>query len=202
MRRPAASVGTRTRSATASTKSRRSRAPAISRSRVGWRRPQATSARGAPISSPATRFWPANARANCRSRSTTLCSKLIFSPPTSARCRDRFAVHGPHLQAEISGESTAAGSGAAIKFELQVGPSAVLDVLRLWPSFINAEARVWCLDHIHGGDVASGSHEGGLGRGRVRRRDPRARCPARQRARRFFAARGGGDGAFAGHPAR
>ena len=40
---------------------------------------------------------------------------------------------------------------------LQVGPSAVVDVLRLWPSFINADARNWCLQHIHGGQVVAGS---------------------------------------------
>jgi hypothetical protein len=80
-----------------------------------------------------------------------------FLPADQRAVLDRFAVHGPHLQAEMSGEATAAGDGAAVKFALQVGPGAVVDVLRLWPSFINAEARVWCLEHIHGGDVVSGS---------------------------------------------
>ena len=70
---------------------------------------------------------------------------------------DRFAVHGPHLQAQMSGEATGVDGGNAVKFELQVGPSAVVDVLRLWPSFINAEARVWSVEHIHSGDVVSGS---------------------------------------------
>ena len=80
-----------------------------------------------------------------------------FLPAEQRAVLDRFAVHGPHLQAEMSGEATAVDGGNAVKFGLQVGPSAVVDVLRLWPSFINAEARVWSIEHIHGGDVVSGS---------------------------------------------
>jgi hypothetical protein len=80
-----------------------------------------------------------------------------FLPADQRAFLDRFTLHGPHLQAEMTGESTGSDAGPAVKFDLQVGPSAVVDVLRLWPSFLNAEARVWCLEHIHGGDVVSGS---------------------------------------------
>ena len=40
---------------------------------------------------------------------------------------------------------------------MQVGPSAVVDLLRLWPSFINADARAWCIQNIHGGQLLSAS---------------------------------------------
>ena len=65
-RRRAASTGTPKRGDTTSTRSRRSRAQVISGSMAGSRRPRATSLPGALISTPATRFSPASARANCR----------------------------------------------------------------------------------------------------------------------------------------
>ena len=70
---------------------------------------------------------------------------------------DSFAVHGPKLQAEMTAEAAAEGGGAALKLDLQIGASGLAEIMRIWPSFINAEARTWCLEHIRGGDLASGS---------------------------------------------
>ena len=36
-------------------------------------------------------------------------------------------------------------------------PERVVDLLRLWPSFINADARAWCIQNIHGGQLLSAS---------------------------------------------
>jgi len=70
---------------------------------------------------------------------------------------DRLAVRGPTVNGTATAETTTAPSGATLKFNLQVGPSAVVDVLRLWPSFINADARAWCIQNIHGGQLVSAS---------------------------------------------
>jgi hypothetical protein len=70
---------------------------------------------------------------------------------------DRFTAHGPHVQGQMTIDSRAAPGGATLKLNLQMGPSALADVIRIWPSFINAEARDWCAQHIRAGDLTSGS---------------------------------------------
>ena len=70
---------------------------------------------------------------------------------------DQLAVQGPTVNGVASAESAKVAGGATLKMNLQVGPSAVVDLLRLWPSFINADARAWCIQNIHGGQLLSGS---------------------------------------------
>jgi len=70
---------------------------------------------------------------------------------------DRLTVRGPTVNGSATAETTTVPGGATLKFDLQLGPSAVVDVLRLWPSFINADARAWCIQNIHGGQVQSAS---------------------------------------------
>jgi hypothetical protein len=80
-----------------------------------------------------------------------------FLPQESRFVVDRLAIHGPKVNGELSGESAAVPGGATLKLKLNVGSSDLGDILRLWPTFINAEARSWCLQHIHGGQLLSGS---------------------------------------------
>jgi hypothetical protein len=70
---------------------------------------------------------------------------------------DRLSIHGPTVNGEGTGESATVAEGQTLKLNLKVGSSAIVDVLRLWPSFINAEARTWCIEHIHGGQLVAGS---------------------------------------------
>ncbi|MBV8662963.1 MAG: hypothetical protein JO107_07660, partial [Hyphomicrobiales bacterium] len=70
---------------------------------------------------------------------------------------DHMAIHGPAIGGEASGETASAPGGATLKMKLGLGPSDLGDVLRLWPSFINPDARNWCLEHVHGGQLLSGS---------------------------------------------
>lgn len=70
---------------------------------------------------------------------------------------DKLKAHGPHVNAEMTAQARVDAAGLALKMNLQVGPGAVLETLRLWPDFINPEARAWCLEHIHAGDLTSGS---------------------------------------------
>jgi hypothetical protein len=86
---------------------------------------------------------------------TTLDARYL--PRESRFVLDRLSVHGPNVNGAASGETAAVAQGTTLKMNLQVGPSAIVDVLRLWPSFINADARNWCLQHIHGGQVVAGS---------------------------------------------
>ena len=70
---------------------------------------------------------------------------------------DNFSVHGPHLTAALTAELQAVPDGATLKLDLHAGPSALADLFRLWPTFLNPEARTWCLEHFRGGDLATGS---------------------------------------------
>ena len=80
-----------------------------------------------------------------------------FAPSQNRFVLDGFAVHGPRLQGEMKAEVAAQGDGASLKLEMQLGESGLAEVMRIWPSFINAEARVWCLEHVRAGDLASGT---------------------------------------------
>ncbi len=70
---------------------------------------------------------------------------------------DHMAIHGPAIGGEASGETASVPGGATLKIKLGLGPSDLGDVLRLWPTFINPDARNWCLDHVRGGQLVSGS---------------------------------------------
>ena len=80
-----------------------------------------------------------------------------FLPAESRFVVDRLAIHGPQVSGEVSGETAAVSGGATLKVKVRADSSDLNDMLRLWPSFINAEARYWCLQHIHGGQLLSGS---------------------------------------------
>ena len=43
------------------------------------------------------------------------------------------------------------GDGSSLKLDLEAGPSATLDLIRLWPQFINPDVREWCAHNLHGG---------------------------------------------------
>ncbi len=70
---------------------------------------------------------------------------------------DRFSVHGPHLDAALTAEANGLPDATTLKLELHAGPSGLADLFRLWPTFINPEARTWCVEHFRGGDLAVGS---------------------------------------------
>jgi hypothetical protein len=57
----------------------------------------------------------------------------------------------------MSARAAEVGEGGTLALDIKVGPSGLADVLRIWPSFINPDARNWCMDHIRAGDLASGT---------------------------------------------
>ncbi len=68
---------------------------------------------------------------------------------------DRLSVRGPTVNGSMTAETGNAPGGSTLKMKLELGSSAVVDLLRLWPSFINADARAWCIQNIHGGQLES-----------------------------------------------
>ena len=80
-----------------------------------------------------------------------------FLPADARLVIDRFSVHGPHLTAELTAEANAVPDGTTLKLDLHAGPSGLADLFRLWPTFLNPEARTWCLEHVKAGDLTAGS---------------------------------------------
>ncbi|MDE3176933.1 MAG: hypothetical protein KGM15_12605 [Pseudomonadota bacterium] len=69
---------------------------------------------------------------------------------------ERFSLRGPHLSGEIGVHVKITDAGPEVKLDL-AGAGALREALRLWPTFVNPDARTWCVDNIRGGDLASGS---------------------------------------------
>lgn len=80
-----------------------------------------------------------------------------FLPMEARLTLDRLSVHGPRVKGEMSGEVAVVADGPTMKLDIKVGQSALLDLVRLWPSAVNPEARSWCIDNIKGGELLSGS---------------------------------------------
>jgi hypothetical protein len=80
-----------------------------------------------------------------------------FVPAETLFAVDRFSVHGPRLQAELTAEAKAVPDGTAFKLDLHAGPSALANIMRLWPTFLNPDARNWSLQNIKAGDLTAGS---------------------------------------------
>ena len=79
-----------------------------------------------------------------------------FVPAETRLYVDRLAVHGPRVKAELKGEVASVPEGTTMKLDLKAGPGGIIDMLRLWPSSINPEARGWCQENIKGGELVSG----------------------------------------------
>ena len=79
-----------------------------------------------------------------------------FDPSTQTFATDKFIAHGPHLTGQFAFGLHLAAAGPELKMDLQ-GQGSLLEALRLWPSFVNPDARTWCEQNVHGGELASGS---------------------------------------------
>ncbi len=78
-----------------------------------------------------------------------------FDPATATFALDKFALRGPHLSGDFGAQFHIGDAGPEIKLDL-TGGGALLEALALWPTFINPDARKWCVENIRGGELASG----------------------------------------------
>jgi hypothetical protein len=69
---------------------------------------------------------------------------------------DKFIAKGPHLRGDFAARVRLTPAGPEMKLDL-LGSGALLEALRLWPTFVNPDARQWCDENIKGGELASGS---------------------------------------------
>ena len=74
-----------------------------------------------------------------------------FFTPTSRFVLDGLTARGPTVDLALKAESAPDGEGSSLKFDLEAGPSATPDLIRLWPQFINPDVRDWCAQNLRGG---------------------------------------------------
>ena len=74
-----------------------------------------------------------------------------FLEPTSQFILDSLRARGPTVDVAVKAETAPDGDGSSLKLNIDAGPSATADLIRLWPQFINPDVREWCAQNLHGG---------------------------------------------------
>ena len=69
---------------------------------------------------------------------------------------DKFTLRGPRLSGDFYARVHMSDAGAETKLDL-AGAGSLMEALRLWPTFINPDARKWCQESLRAGELASGS---------------------------------------------
>ena len=74
-----------------------------------------------------------------------------FLEATSQFILDGLTAHGPTVDVAVKAATAPDGDGSSLKLNIDAGPSATSDLIRLWPQFINPDVREWCAQNLHGG---------------------------------------------------
>ena len=102
-------------------------------------------------------FGPERAGANpVRLESIVADARLL--EPSSTFIVDGLTARGPTVDVALKAESAPDGDGSSLKLDLEAGPSATPDLIRLWPQFINPDVREWCAHNLHGGRLQGKMH--------------------------------------------
>ncbi len=96
------------------------------------------------------RFSPERAGAN-PVELESIVADARFLEPSSRFIVDGLTARGPTVDLGLKLESAPDGDRSSLKLDLAAGPSATLDLVRLWPQFINPDVREWCARNLHGG---------------------------------------------------
>jgi AsmA-like C-terminal region/Protein of unknown function len=119
----------------------------------GWIAPPADAAArvwGAHLESRGAQFGPERPGSNPVPLESIVLDAR-FPETTSQFILDGLTARGPTVDVAVKAETAPDGEGASLKLNIDVGPSATADLIRLWPQFINPDVREWCADHLHGG---------------------------------------------------
>ncbi len=81
----------------------------------------------------------------------SIVADMRYLAPSSRFIVDALTARGPTVDLALKAESAPDGDGSSLKLDLDAGPSATLDLIRLWPQFINPDVREWCAHNLHGG---------------------------------------------------
>jgi AsmA-like C-terminal region/Protein of unknown function len=81
----------------------------------------------------------------------SLVADARFLEASSRFIVDGVTARGPTVDLALKAESAPDGDGSSLTLDLEAGPSATPDLIRLWPQFINPDVRDWCAHNLHGG---------------------------------------------------
>ena len=120
----------------------------------GWMAPPADAARiwSAHLESRGAHFGPERPGANPVALESMVLDAR-FLEPTSQFILDSLTARGPTVDLAIKAETAPDGEGSSLKLNIDAGPSATSDLIRLWPQFINPDVREWCALNLHGGRI-------------------------------------------------
>jgi hypothetical protein len=79
-----------------------------------------------------------------------------FDPAAQTIETDSFVAKGPRLSGEFGVKVHLTAAGPELKLDL-AGRGQLLEALRLWPLYVNNDARKWCDENIKGGELSEGS---------------------------------------------
>lgn len=68
---------------------------------------------------------------------------------------DNFSIAGAGANGSLKSESTMTDAGPTLKLKLDMAQTAAVNIGRLWPSFIAADVRNWCIQNLRGGQLVS-----------------------------------------------
>ena len=118
----------------------------------GWIAPPADAAKvwNAHLESRGAQFGPERPGANPVALQSIVFDAR-FLETTSRFVIDGLTARGPTVDVAIKAETAPDGKGSSLKLNIDAGPSATSDLIRLWPQFINPDVREWCAQNLHGG---------------------------------------------------
>jgi hypothetical protein len=70
---------------------------------------------------------------------------------------DNFAISGAGANGSLKSEATMTSAGPTLKVKLDMGDTALVNIARLWPSFLVADVRNWCIQNLRGGELVAAS---------------------------------------------
>jgi hypothetical protein len=70
---------------------------------------------------------------------------------------DNFTIAGAGANGSLTSEAVITSAGPTLKLKLDMAHTAIINIPRLWPSFIVADVRSWCLQNLRGGELVSAS---------------------------------------------
>jgi hypothetical protein len=120
----------------------------------GWFAPPADGSKvwTSHLESRGAQFGPERAAANPVSLESIVFDAR-FNETTSQFFIDGLTARGPTVDLTVKAESAPDGEGSSLKLNIDAGPSATSDLIRLWPQFINPDVRDWCALNLHGGRI-------------------------------------------------
>ena len=118
----------------------------------GWIAPPADAASvwGAHLESRRAQFGPER-RGDDPVALEAMVLDARFLETTSHFVVDGLTARGPTVDVAVKAETAPDGEGSSLKLDIEAGPSATSDLIRLWPQFINPDVREWCAQNLHGG---------------------------------------------------